>query len=358
VSIPAVRRVGTARRPLHRPWTRLVGAALLLAAAVALPRDAAASTAAKNAAIAFLVMPFENAGDDPALAWLSAGLAQHTGDHLRGRGASVIEEEDRLVFLEGQGIPSGASLTLASTLELGRTMRARPSGLRPDRLVLGRFAVQQGQITLSGRVINLESESARPWITREGRLKDLLDVHASLAEALERDASLTRRGSDEVVEPPLIAFETYCRALGETDSRRRLALLRRALQEFPGYPLAAYQAASLLVRGEQWREAAATLAAASSPAHPYEADFNLLQAITDLELDDPSAAAQAAGRSLGYTESARAHALLGLAQVGLGERGAGRDELDRAVALDPSEPEIEELRKALSVGTTTTGRTP
>jgi len=358
LSVPADRKPGAARRRRTRPGAIVVGAALLFAAAVAAQQHVTASSPPKNAAIAFLVMPFENTGDDPALAWLSAGLAQHTGDHLRGRGAAVVEEEDRSVFLEGQGIPPGASLTLASALELGRTMRARPTGIRPDRLVLGRFAVQDGQLTLSGRVINLATESARPWITREGRLKDLLEVHASLAEALEREASLPRRGSDELVEPPLIAFETYCRALGETDSRRRLALLRRALQEFPGYPLAAYQAAALLVRGEQWREAATTLAAASAPAHPYEADFTLLEALVDLELNDPAAAAQAARRSLGFADSARAHALLGLAQAGLGERDAARDELDRAVALDPSEPEIEDLRKALAAGPTTTGRTP
>ena len=358
MSIPAGGKAGAARRRSARPGALVAGVALLFAAAQAAPRDAAAAGPAKGAATAFLVMAFENTGDDPALAWLSAGLAQHTGDHLRGRGAAVVEEEDRSVFLEGQGIPPGASLTLASALELGRTMRARPGGIRPDGLVLGRFAVQEGQITMSGRVINLATDSARPWITRDGRLKDLLEVHASLAEALEREASLPRRGSDEIVEPPLIAFETYCRALGETDSRRRLALLRRALQEFPGYPLAAYQAAALLVRQEQWREAAATLAAAASPAHPYEADFNLLEAIVDLELNDPAAAAQAARRSLGFAESARAHALLGLAQAALGERGAARDELDRAAALDPSEPEIEDLRKALAAGATTPGRTP
>ena len=356
--VPAARDAGAARVRRSRAGALMAGAALVLVAALATPRTAAAPAPVKDAPMAFLVMPFENTGDDPALAWLSAGLAQHTGDHLRGRGAAVVDDEDRSVFLEGQGIPPGASLTLASTLELGRTMRARPAGVRPDRLVLGRFAVQEGRLTLSGRVIGLAAESARPWISREGRLKDLLEVHASLAEALEREASLPRRGSDALVEPPLIAFETYCRALGETDARRRLALLRRALQEFPGYPLAAYQAAALLVRAEQWREAAETLAAAGSPAHPYEADFNLLEAMVDLELTDPAAAAQAARRSLGFAESARAHALLGLALAALGERGAARDELDRAAALDPSEPEIEELRQALAAGATTTGRAP
>jgi hypothetical protein len=328
--------------------------AVVLAHAFVTPLHARAAAAPPGT---FLVMPFENSGDDPALTWLSACLAQHTGEHLRSRGAGVVDDEDRAVLLDGQGIPPGASLTLASVLELGRTMRARPSGMRPDRLILGRFTVQEGGVSLSGRVIDLETESAKPWITREGRLKDLLEVHAGLADALERDASIQRRGGGTVVEPPLLAFETYCRALGENDARKRLALLRRAIQEYPGYPLASFQAALLLARGEQWREASETLAGANSAAHPYEADFHLLEAVVALALRNPDAAAQAARRSLERVQSARAHVVLGRALVALGDANAARAELDRAVAIDPTEPEIEDLRKALAAGATTTGRT-
>jgi tetratricopeptide (TPR) repeat protein len=349
---------GGGRRARVRTGVVVTAAAALFAGALAFAPSAAATETGKGAPLGFLILPFENTGDDPALAWLSAGLAQHTGDHLRSRGAAVVEDEDRSAVLESQGIPPGASMTLASALEVARTMRARPTGLRPDRMVLGRFAVQEGQVTLSGRVINLANESAGAWITREGRLKDLLDVHASLADGLQRDASLPRHGPDTLVEPPLIAFETYCRALAESDAHRRLGLLRRALQEFPGYPLAAYQAALLLVRAEHWHEAADTLAAASGPSYPYAADFHLLGATVALELKDPTAAAQAARRSIELADSARAHVLLGQAHVALGDRGAARNELDRAVAIDPSEPEIEDLRKALEAGAATTGRTP
>ncbi|HKQ98578.1 MAG TPA: hypothetical protein VJV75_11945, partial [Candidatus Polarisedimenticolia bacterium] len=306
----------------------------------------------------FLIMPFENTGDDPALAWLSPGLALHTGEHLRGRGAAVVEEEERAVFLEGQGIPPGASLTLASALELGRTMRARPGGVRPDRLVLGRFAVQEGSLTLSVRVIDLATERARPWITRDARLKDLLDAHQSLVDALARDAGLKGHGDGGMTEPPLLAFESYCRALAESDQRKRLALLKRALQEWPGYPLAAYQAALVQARAEQWKDAGESLASATSAAHPYEADFHLLGAMVALETKDATGAIQAARKSLGIAESARGHAVLGRALLAGGDRESAQHELDRAVALDAAEPEIEELRRALAPKGTSTGRTP
>jgi tetratricopeptide (TPR) repeat protein len=328
--------------------------AFVLAIAPVLP----AAPAVASPAPAFLIMPFENTGEDPGLAWLANGLALHTGEHLRGRGAALVEEEERAVFLEGQGIPAGASLTLASALELGRTMRARPGGIKPDRLVLGRYAVQEGSLTLSVRVIDLATERARPWITREARLKDLLDAHQSLVDALARDAGLKGRGDGGVVEPPLIAFESYCRALAESDQRKRLALLKRALQEWPGYPLAAYQAALVQSRSEQWKEAGETLASATSAAHPYESDFHLLEAAVAIETKDPAAAELAARRALEVADTARGHALLGRALVAKGARDAAQDELTRATAIDPAEPEIDDLRRALATQAKPSGRTP
>jgi tetratricopeptide (TPR) repeat protein len=335
------------------PW---LAGLLIAAVSPAAGRDPAPARA-------FLVLPFENTAEEPSLGWLSTGLALHTAEHLRGEGCAVVEEEDRAVLLEANGIPSGAPLTLASALELGRKMRSRPAGVRPDRMVLGRFNVQEGELTLSARVIDLASESARPWISRQGRLKDLIALHASLAEALARESgvhasgrSARNRGRDP--DPPLLAFETYSRAMAETDSKKRLALLRRALQEFPGYPVAAYQAASLLSRAERWDEAAETLKTSSSDAHPYEAEFHLLAASVALQLRDPEAAAGAALRSLDYAESARGRAVLGRARLALGDRDAARREFETARGLDSSEPEVEDLGRLLEADAQGAGRTP
>ena len=79
---------------------------------------------------AYLIMPFENTAEDPALDWLSAGLAHSLGEYLLGFGQQVMDPEERTVLLEGSGIPPGAPLALASALELGRRTLARPTGLR------------------------------------------------------------------------------------------------------------------------------------------------------------------------------------------------------------------------------------
>jgi predicted Zn-dependent protease len=140
--------------------------------------------------------------------------------------------------------------------------------------------------------------------------------------------------------------------------RKRLALLKRSLQEWPGYPLAAYQAAVVEARSEQWKEAGATLASATSAPHPYEADFHLLEASVAIETKDPATGALAARRALEIADTARGHALLGRALAASGDRNAAQEELTRATAIDPSEPEIDELRRAIGAPTKPTGRIP
>ncbi len=341
------------------------GAPLLLAAlAVPAAAPAAEAPAPAPAALTYLILPFENVAEDPSLDWLSTGLALVLAEDLLGLQARVVDDDERSVLLEGSGIPSGAPLTLASALELGRKMRARAGTARPDRLVLGRYNVEEGRLTISARSIDLAAEKARPWISREGRLKNLLEVQTALALALARDEGLpvSDGRSDlmkkQVGDLPLLAFETYCRAMAEIDAKQRLQLLRRAVQEYPGYPKAIYQAASLLVKAERWDEAAGMLERAAAPPHPYEADSHLLAAAVALQRGDPQAAAAAARHALDLADTARAHLLLGRALLASGDRAAAQAELDRAAALDPAEPEIEDLRRALDHSTQPARRNP
>jgi tetratricopeptide (TPR) repeat protein len=330
-------------------------ALLLLAVAGAL---STAPALASSAPVGFVILPFENTSEAAALDWLQNGLAFHTGEHLKACGAAVVEEEDRAVFLEGNGIPPGASLTLASALELGRKMRARSTGLRPDRLVLGRFSVQEGDVTVQIRVIDLEAERARPWQQRQGRLIDLLAVHAGLMEGLGHDAGVRGCGGGETdPAPPLLAFETYTRAMAESEPKKRLGLLKRALQEFPGYPQAAYQTSVLLARAERWDEAAQTLQSMTKEPIPYATESHLLAASVALQRQDATTAATQARLALQRAPSARGHALLGRAQAAQGDLPGARKELERAQAIDPSETEVEDLKRVLDGGAPAGGKT-
>jgi tetratricopeptide (TPR) repeat protein len=335
----------------------------LVLLAFSLPAAALARDGRSAAAPTYLVMPFENVAEDRSLEWLSTGLALAMSESILGHGAKVVDEEDRAVLLEGNGLPAGATPTLATALELGRKMRAR-GGPRPDRLLIGRFTVTGGDLTLAARSIDLAGDKARPWISRRGPLKSLLEVQGGLAEALAHDVGLAAgKGPPEGAgekdgQVPLLAFETYCRGMAETDTHKRLQILRRAVEEYPGYPRAAYQAASLLVREERWDEASEMLARIGTDPHPYETDFYLLKAAVGLEKRDPGAAAAAARRALALTDTARGHALLGRALFATGDRPQAEAELQKAATLDPSEPENDDLRRALAEGPRPARRNP
>ena len=329
---------------------------LLLASAAAGAPLPAADTAAP--AHAYLILPFENTAEDRSLDWLSTGLAHALGEYLLGFDQKVMDDEERSVLLEGSGIPAGAPLALASALELGRKTLQRPGGPRSDRIVLGRFNVEKGDITLAARVIDIRQEKARPWVQRTGRLKDLLVVHRDLVVALAKDekialpdsrSTLLRQQSEDA---PLLAFETYCRAMAESDSKKRLQLLRKAMQQYPGYPKAAYQAGSLLAREERWEDAAAVLGKASSDPFPYESEFHLLNALVALRRKDPQTAMNEARRALVIADTARGHLLLGRALQASGDRAAALAELEKVKTGDPADAEIEELRRTLNEGKT------
>lgn len=311
----------------------------------------------------YLVMPFENVAEDPSLDWLATGLALSLGESLEGLRVQVVDDEERAVLLEANGIPERASITLASALELGRRMRARSGATRPDRMVLGRFNVAKGVLTLSARSIEIAQEKARPWVSQQGRLRDLLQVQEALARALARGDALSggepaNEGVRPAAEPPLIAYEHYCRAMAEMDSKKRLQLLRRAVDEYPGYPKAAYQAATVLAKAERWDDAADMLGKAAGEPHPYESGYYLLKSAIALERRDPDGAVLAARRALGYADSARGHALLGRGLLAQGDSEAARAELQRADALDASEPENDDLRRGLAQGPRPARRNP
>jgi tetratricopeptide (TPR) repeat protein len=321
------------------------GVALLLLCAAAAPAAAGSSC---------LVLPFENVAEDPSLVWLSTGLALSLDEYLRGAGALVIEDDERALALEERGIPAGASLGLASVLQLGRGMRARSGGAGPDHALVGTFTVADGELILRARWIHLKTEQAGPWTAQEGRLRDLLGVLARLADDLADQIKIPpaaggerRSGAGAFGDPPLLAFETYCRAMAESDPKQRLRLLRQAVGEFPGYQRAAYQAAALLARDERWNDAVAMLEAASSDPYPYRYEFLTLESTLALQRRQPEEAARAAAAALRLRGTSQAELLLCRARLASGEHAAAREALDRAAAIDPDHPEIPELRAAL-----------
>ena len=92
------------------------------------------------------------------------------------------------------------------------------------------------------------------------------------------------------------------------------------------------------------------LGKASAEPYPYLNDFQLLTASVALQRRDPQGAEQAARRALERVDSARGHALLARALLAQGNRESAKAEMEKAVALDPTEPEVGDLKRALGAG--------
>jgi len=88
-------------------------------------------------------------------------------DHAGFR-QQVMDDEERSVPPRGSGIPSGAPLALASALSSGRKTLQRPGGARSGRLVLGRFNLDKGDITVAARVIDIKQEKPGPGCSARG----------------------------------------------------------------------------------------------------------------------------------------------------------------------------------------------
>jgi tetratricopeptide (TPR) repeat protein len=326
---------------------RTAGLAALVTFAI-LPGSAAASPTHT-----YLVLPFEDTAPEASRDWLREAMALSIGEYLVGAGQKVIDREDRLVETEEMNLPPGASLTLATSIRLGRQLRGRGE-LNPDRLVVGKFGLDQGRLSLSARILHLNANRAMPWRQEEGSLKDLIRFQKALAHSLLRDDGIPSGALAAVADDaglsqsfPLVAYENYVRGRIEPDPARQQGFLRKATQQFTGYPKASFHLARLLAKGGKNSEAEAVLKKIAREPAPYIADYHALVGLLAFRAGRLPEAEEEARTSLALRETAEARLLMARIEQGRGELEAARREVERAAALDPENPEIEGFRKSL-----------
>ena len=340
----------SARLARTRPAAGILVLAALLSGATA-PTEAASSAPART----YLILPFDDGAPDGSRDWMREAMALSLSEYFLGAGQQVVDRETRLGLADELGFPGGASLTLASSLRMGRTLRARNEEPRPDRLVVGRFSLDQGHLVLSARVLDLVGNRAAPWKEVEGGLTELIRMQRSLAQSLLRSDGLSGENLAAAADDagsgsgfPLVAFENYARALIETDPGRQLGLFRRASEQSPGYPKACYQLGRLLARSGKRGEAETALRRASAEPVPYAAEYHALLGALYLAGGRLSEAEREVEKSFALRETAGGWILRAHIARASGRSDEARRALQRAEALDPGNPEIENLRKVLA----------
>jgi tetratricopeptide repeat protein len=310
--------------------------------------------AAETRRHAYLILPFEDRAPDPSRDWLREAMAASLGDYYLFAGQAVVGREDRILAMEEVSVPAGAPLTLATSIKLGRHFAADPDGPRADRLVVGRFNLDQGQIVVSARVINLDSNRAAPWKEERGSLKDLLRLLRSLAHSLFRSDGISGNNLAAAADDagarrdfPLVAYENYIRALVDSSSGRQPSLLRKALEQSPGYPKASFQLGRLLAKQGKLREAEDVLRKSSGEPVPYAGEYHALLGSLSLDGGRLSEAEAEAAKALASKETAEGRVLMARIARAQGDLESARKELDRAAVLDPENPDIDVVRRQI-----------
>jgi Tfp pilus assembly protein PilF/TolB-like protein len=171
-----------------------------------------------------LVVPFENARDEPRLQWLGEASAVLLTEGLRAGGSGAILRSQRVRAFEQLDLPVSASLSRATIIKVGQLVGAAD-------VVVGTYRVDGTTLLVSARSIRLDAGRLQPEVSERGELTDLFAIFERLADRLGRSGA--RAASTR--HPPLGAFENYIKGLLAESPRAQAEFLDAAIREAPGF---------------------------------------------------------------------------------------------------------------------------
>ncbi len=235
-TMPCGRRPGVRRRRGHRPRagarragpgvTRMrrgcarrsaVSGALMLVAAAGL-----ASAQEARPRERLLVVPFENAGRDGRLFWVSEGAATLLTGTLDAMGVGAVSRDERLTAFERLQLPSAASLSEATIIRTAQILGATD-------VVMGSFSVADGQISVTARALRLDTGRMRPPLVETGPLTEFFAVFERLARQLAPSAAPPPAAA-AVERGSLTVFENYIKGLVAETADAQIRFLEAALK--------------------------------------------------------------------------------------------------------------------------------
>ncbi len=138
------------------------------------------------AAARVLVVPFENARDEPRFHWLSEAAAVLLTDGLRTSGPGAIVRSQRVRAFEQLYLPVSGSLSRATIIKVGQLVGAAD-------VVVGSYRVDGTTLSVTARSIRLDAGRLQPEVTERGELTELFGIFERLAGRLGRGTAKVRR---------------------------------------------------------------------------------------------------------------------------------------------------------------------
>ena len=316
---------------MSRITRALIGLAACSVASAAAAQTAGAIGAGAPARV--LVVPFENARDEPRFHWLSEAAAVLLTDGLRAGGSGAIVRSQRVRAFEQLYLPVSGSLSRATIIKVGQLVGAAD-------VVVGTYRVDGTTLSVTARSIRLDAGRLQPEVTERGELTELFAIFERLAGRLGGGA--TRPAGPPVPHPPLDAFENYIKGLLAESPVSQASFLEAALREAPAFDRA--RLALWEVRTEQADHAAALdTVRAVAPRSPSSFHAQFFAGISLIELkrydealgvlkallEPPAAAPDANGAVLNNL------GVLVIRRGGTPQTGSAADDPTKATDADP-----------------------
>ncbi len=177
---------------------------------------------------AVLVLPFENPGQEPRLAWLREGAAVLMTDLLAASGERVIGREERRRAVARLQWPASAALSRASSIRVGHAVGA-------SVIVIGTLEVNGGQLVARGRVVRLDAGRWLPEVQASGVLGDTFGIFSRLAHLVRGIGAAPPAVPTDGLPPSTQVFELYIKGLIAETPATAIALLEQALKAAPQF---------------------------------------------------------------------------------------------------------------------------
>ena len=177
---------------------------------------------------AVLVLPFENPGQEPRLAWLREGAAVLMTDLLAASGERVIGREERRRAFARLQWPASAALSRASSIRVGHAVGA-------SVIVIGTLEVNGGQLVARGRVVRLDAGRWLPEVQASGVLGDTFGIFSRLAHLVRGIGAAPPAVPTDRLPPSTQVFELYIKGLIAETPATAIALLEQALKAAPQF---------------------------------------------------------------------------------------------------------------------------